>query len=722
MRHSIKTKIMQVMGILYATMFVLLLGTTALGVFHMRQITIKHGKDLGVAAALDGERSLAALAQDMLLELTNSRARLADEKFHAILNQTQMVAASASDIYTNPHRYLPTHIEYLKEAEVGTPTPHLRTAARNPLHEINAEVVRAANIVPVLRLFLLNEHSGIQASYIAGATGYMIMVVRNAQMPNETRFDPATREWYQAAVKAGGPVWIEYQSAERKGPVISCAAPFYKEGPDGKRVLAGVANTAASLTSSIELLIDANHLGKTGYAFVLDDRGNVILSNHPIIEGMNFLKDPEPTIVSLSRAMVSGETGMQTLSIAGEEVYVSFCPLKTVNWSFAAVVKVKEVLASAEAVSSDIITLTNTNLHSISKDLYIMFAVSLILTTLIMVGGVLMTNKMSRAVTEPLARLAAGARFIGAGHLDKRIDIRTGDEFEEVGRAFTTMADDLRHYIADITRITAEREQERSELALASTIQRSMLPSVFPAFAGRPEFTIAGKMTPARDVGGDFYDFFSKRSETTADDSIEASVSADKRLALVIADVSGKGIAAALFMSITKITLKRLLLDTGDPAAALEGLNAMLQTENPLDMFVTAFAGILDLETGEFVYANGGHNPPLFAQAGGEYEFMRLKRGVPPGMLEGQQYSRCSMRFEPGAKLYLYTDGLSEAMNPAGELFGNDRLKDACNAARSLPPQTFDESVRSIIAKFCTGAEQSDDMTTVALLYNGPSG
>jgi sigma-B regulation protein RsbU (phosphoserine phosphatase) len=254
--------------------------------------------------------------------------------------------------------------------------------------------------------------------------------------------------------------------------------------------------------------------------------------------------------------------------------------------------------------------------------------------------------------------------------------------------------------------INGERERINGELSAAADIQNNMLPSIFPRFSERRELVLYAKMIPAKEVGGDFYDFFYMDEEET-------------QIACVIADVSGKGVPAALFMVIVKTLLKIHLLSCIDPAETLETVNKLLCEDNPQSMFVTVFLCTIDLHTGKLTYANGGHNAPLISLSGEPYQFMLLKKGMPLGLFEESRYTCCCLDLHAGDKLYLYTDGVNEAMNREEELFGNDRFLEKANVCRNLPPEDFDKAIRRELFLFTEGFEQSDDITTLAITYAG---
>jgi sigma-B regulation protein RsbU (phosphoserine phosphatase) len=342
-----------------------------------------------------------------------------------------------------------------------------------------------------------------------------------------------------------------------------------------------------------------------------------------------------------------------------------------------------------------------TFVQKLEQNAIIALAVSLILV--ITLAGIF-AYILAKSLTKPLAQLAESAARIGNGDLDSKITIKGNDEIAGLGNVFNKMTADIKNYIENLGRVTAEKERINSELSIASEIQNDMLPKIFPKFTSHKWLAIFAKMVPAKQVGGDFYDFFYLDEE-------------EKKAVFVIADVSGKGVPAALFMVIAKTLIKAKMLRFLDPAAALEEVNDQLCEDNALSMFVTVFVASLDLETGIMTYANGGHNPPLLSRNNGPYGFMELKKGIPLGMLEGSKYQLCEIEFHSGDRIYLYTDGINEAMDPQEEQWGNDRFLESANKHRDLQPEAFDTAIRGDLAGFVSGAEQSDDITTLAILY-----
>ena len=249
-----------------------------------------------------------------------------------------------------------------------------------------------------------------------------------------------------------------------------------------------------------------------------------------------------------------------------------------------------------------------------------------------------------------------------------------------------------------------ENSRIETELTMASSIQADMLPNIYPAFPERPEFDVYASMDPAKEVGGDFYDFF---------------LIDDDHLCLIMADVSGKGVPAALFMMASKIILANNAMIGKSPAQILTDTNAAICKNNREEMFVTVWLGILEISTGKLTAANAGHEYPALMQADGSFELFKDKHGFVIGGMEGLRYKEYEIMLKPGAKLFLYTDGVPEATDAHEELFGPDRMIVALNDNRSGEPEGILKGVRSAVDSFVGGAEQFDDLTMLCLQYNG---
>jgi sigma-B regulation protein RsbU (phosphoserine phosphatase) len=250
----------------------------------------------------------------------------------------------------------------------------------------------------------------------------------------------------------------------------------------------------------------------------------------------------------------------------------------------------------------------------------------------------------------------------------------------------------------------SEKERVRAELGLATKIQADMLPSKFPAFPDRTEFDIYASMTPAKEVGGDFYDFF---------------FAGEDKLAMVMADVSGKGVPAAMFMMMAKTMIQSQLIAKGDPGTVLCDVNNLICANNREKMFVTVWVGILDLNTGLLTAANAGHEYPIIKEPEGPFEVLKDKHGFVLGGKKNMKYKAYEIQMKPGSKLFVYTDGVPEAMNEKGELFGMERTLAAVNGAASSSPEDILENVARMVGEYVGSAEQFDDLTMMCIEYLG---
>ena len=253
-----------------------------------------------------------------------------------------------------------------------------------------------------------------------------------------------------------------------------------------------------------------------------------------------------------------------------------------------------------------------------------------------------------------------------------------------------------------------EKVVAENELKMASAIQENMLPRIFPPYPEREEFDLYASMQAAKEVGGDFYDFF---------------LVDDDHLALIIADVSGKGVPAALFMMVTKALIKnQTLADCHSSADICVKINEQLSQNNVLDMFVTAWVGVLTISTGELICSNAGHEYPVIKKAGGKFEIIKDKHAPPLGAMSGIKYKETTYTLSAGDVMYLYTDGVPEATNRENELFGAERMLEALNSASSDDPKTIDTHIKESIEQFVNGRSQFDDITMLCIKYNGKNG
>ena len=342
---------------------------------------------------------------------------------------------------------------------------------------------------------------------------------------------------------------------------------------------------------------------------------------------------------------------------------------------------------------------------TLSSYMHRIYLVLVIMALLVITGQALYLH---RVLLKPINQISEEAERFSTENkpAEKRLQelIKSNDEIGVLAGSIDRMEDQIQDYVDNITRITAEKERINTELNLATRIQAAMLPHIFPPFPDRPEFDIYASMDPAKEVGGDFYDYF---------------LIDEDHLGLVIADVSGKGVPAALFMMASKIILASAAKMGKSPAQILTDTNAAICANNHEEMFITVWLGILEISTGRLTAANAGHEYPVLCAPGALYELFKDKHGFVIGGMDNIKYKEYELTLEPGSRLFIYTDGVPEATDGEGNMFGTGRMLDALNRETRACPKDVLRNVRAAVDDFVKDAEQFDDLTMLCLEYRG---
>lgn len=334
--------------------------------------------------------------------------------------------------------------------------------------------------------------------------------------------------------------------------------------------------------------------------------------------------------------------------------------------------------------------------------------INILLIAYAMARGAKFMDRRFLSPINALSGAAAGYAKVSSNNyqegtsLFKDLNINSQDEFQSLWETMVHMEGDIGRAMTQIKESAAKEERIATELDVARSIQMDALPSVFPPFPDIQEFDIYANMTPAKEIGGDFYDFF---------------MIDEKHLGITIADVSGKGVPAALFMMISKRLLKSRAMNDGKPSEILKYLNDRMCEENSNTMFVTVWFGILDITSGEIIATSAGHEYPYITDESGKFHMVRDPHGIMIGALENQEYEDYTMKIPKGGKLFVYTDGVAEAQNKAEELFGLDRIEKSLDKLADLNPQELIEGMHREIDAFEDGAEQFDDITMLCVQY-----
>jgi phosphoserine phosphatase RsbU/P len=508
----------------------------------------------------------------------------------------------------------------------------------------------------------------------------------------ETAFNYFFWDWYLMPKELGRPVWSEPYFDTGGGNIVmtTFSVPFYRK-VDEDKVFSGVVTADLSL-KWLKDIISQITIYQSGHAFLISQSG--VFVSHPnknLIMNESIFSIAEATgdtaLRNIGRDMIHGKEGFVTLNrnLVGKISRMYYAPLQSLGWSLGVVVPEDELFAALKALN---------------LELALIGAIGFLLLFLVIV---FISGKMIR----PISALADKTAEIAKGNLDIDLPVsKSNDEIGDLTTSFENMRSALKEYIVDLKETTAIKERIESELKIAHTIQMSFLPKHFPPFPEKKEFDIYAALIPAKEVGGDLYDFF---------------LLDDRHLFFSIGDVSGKGVPAALFMAVTKTLMKGIASERITPSDILERTNRELCVDNDTMMFCTVFCAILNFETGEMSYANAGHNPPVVMAPGYKPEWLNITPQVMLGVMEDVGYTTQTTTLKPGATLILYTDGVTEAMDHEDKLYSNDRLIRTLEMEKADSAQEHVENIILSVREFVGAVAQSDDITVLTLTFKGVS-
>lgn len=526
------------------------------------------------------------------------------------------------------------------------------------------------------------EAFGRAAPYVCRSQQAAGPLTRMSLTDNNYQYE--VRDWYTLPRDLSCATWTEPYFDEGGGNVlmVTYSIPCYLGGRSNDFL--GVVTCDVSLSWLTDLMASLN-LGKEGYAFLISSHGTYLTHRRKdfIMNETVFSVAEESHIDALrdiGRRMVHGETGFGELIsfVTAKPSWFAFAPVPSTRWTVGLVFPKKELLDKV---------------ISLSRTLALVGVLGFILLLVIALA-------IARSITRPLRQLEAATKTLSTGNLDTPLPVIEGeDEVAWLSRAFDTMRKNLKTHVEQLRVTTAAKERIESEIHIARSIQMSLVPRTFPPFPERDDIDLFAVLDPARDIGGDFYDFFMEE---------------DDHLCLVVGDVSGKGVPAALFMAVTRTFLRTIWNVERDPAATLTRLNNELAHDNEPTMFVTLFCARIHLPTGRCVYANGGHNPPFLVRGDETVHRLPKVKGTLVGGMEDMVFEEGSVDMNPGDTLFLYTDGVTEAMNPDEVLTGEDWTIHELEKVRTKTCESLIVEMREALKRYAAGAEQSDDITMLA--------
>ena len=654
--------------------------------------------------------SMTAQMRKRMMELTGSNASLANAKFEELETQVVLLANMTEKIFEDPDSYGLREVKQPDADNDGRLSVQLlHSAALQNLDEpqISREIGLLANMQDAL-YEINNNFENMASDYIALEPGIMIQAdyISGSKFDEDGQilpYEADTRPWYQGAKESRKPYFTPVsRDAHTSGTGIMCGVPIYVDGE-----FLGVAGAGMYL-SDIEQLVSDIRLGSSGYACIINQSGQVIFS--PSESGMLKVDVENQTDLRMTdnlslsgvvRSVLAGSKGITSLEMDGEKYCIAYAPMNKVGWGFLTVIGEDEVLEPTNNLLRELGLCSEQTVSSMKKSVHVSLMILIMALMIFCLVGAALAFVFSMHIVKPIRLLTDRVSQLDGDNLDFTWELKNNDETDVLAHSFLAMTQKMKEYIKNITEITAEKERIGAELNVATKIQADMLPKIFPPFPDRSEFDVYAQMTPAKEVGGDFYDFF---------------LVDDDHLAIVIADVSSKGVPAALFMVIAKTLIKNHAMSLESLGDVFYKVNNQLCEGNEEGMFVTAWMGVVTLSTGEFEYVNAGHNPQLLMN-NDDYDWIHAQPGFVLAGLEGIPYSSEKIKLNHGARVFLYTDGVTEAQNTSEELFGEQRLMESLHRNGHLPLKQMLEAVRADIDNFAGEAEQFDDITMLAFEF-----
>lgn len=661
---------------------------------------------------ISGE-TMSAVLDANLTQSTQMQAYIAKDIFGDAVRTVDIVADYAEKLFADPEGYPYREVNLPDPEKDGQISIQLLTKEGVDLSDptISNKLGLIGNLSDLM--IALYADSNVDSCYCALPEGVMLLVDNHSK----TKFDEngeiitipiQDRLWYKGAVETGQLYYTDVTTDLFTGKTsIMCSLPVYQD-----EKLVAVIGVDLFLD---DISIAVNSTARSGsFICIVNQDGHVLFSPQDsgvfqaslAKEAQDLRAVENEQLATFICDSLSENTDLRLIEVDGELCYVVGAPIQNIGWAVISVVPKTLADLPANTMKDQFNTIQTGATETFYKGLGNTRTMILVLIGIVVVLAVTAAILLSKRIVKPLETITNRVLSLGGNDLQFQMEdvYRTHDEIEVLAESFAMLSSKTLEYIATVEQVTAEKERIGAELSLATRIQADMLPNIYPAFPDRPEFDIYATMTPAKEVGGDFYDFF---------------LVDDDHLCMVMADVSGKGVPAALFMMASKIILANNAMMGKSPAQILHDTNVAICSNNREEMFVTVWIGILEISTGKLTAANAGHEYPVLKLPDGSFELFKDKHGFVIGGMEGAVYKEYEVQLQPGSKLFIYTDGVPEATNSEKELFGTDRMLEALNTVSDADPQTTLENVRKTVDNFVCEAEQFDDITMLCMEFKG---
>ncbi len=642
-----------------------------------------------------------------IVKMTALQAYIADDLFADVKSDVLTLQTLAKDIFEHKDTITPGKVAEPDAANEGKATAQV--LCESGVDYKNSKYLAvAANMSDTMTAMLQNS-TRIDNCFIGLADGTHITVDKHSANKFDANgkiidFPVRDRFWYKTAAEKKELCFSGIEEDKYTGSLcVTCSAPVYVGGE-----LMGVVGADLFLNSMAEYVKNSD--SESGVICVVNNDGQVVFSSdngelfkvETSANASDLRKSSNTQLGEFVTKALKERTELTKFRINDKEYYAAGSPMETVGWTVITLVDKQVTEQPAQNMLDEYNKVNDEAADDFAESSSWTKITTLVMIAFLLILGTASALWVAGRIVKPVETMTD--EIIEGGRTGKIFEMkdiyRTKDEIEVLAESFDDLSKKTVQYIKDITEITKEKERIGTELELARKIQADMLPNIFPPFPERKEFDIYASMTPAKEVGGDFYDFY---------------LIDDDHLGMVMADVSGKGVPAALFMMMSKILIKNYALMGCSPAQVLEQTNNTICMNNKEDMFVTVWFGVLEISTGKITASNAGHEFPIIRRPDGNFELFKDEHGFVIGGMEDMTFDEYEIQLEKGGTLFLYTDGVAEATNTSDELFGADRMLKALNSDLNASPKQLLLNMGRAVDEFVGEADQFDDLTMLAV-------
>ncbi|MBP3875108.1 MAG: SpoIIE family protein phosphatase [Lachnospiraceae bacterium] len=678
--------------------------------------------------------SMREMATESFQKYVVAQAKVVDGEFWTMRHDLEILARQVQMVLEYPDAFSPLEVPLPSEADAGKLSLQLLYSENADREDpaLKEQILRIGGLRNMI-LEIVEGGDTLMDCMVSLPGGASIIADRTpeSKMNEDGKILPYNadrRPWYVGALVHEEtyftPVNMDNYFTNYE---VMAGVPVYVDGE-----LAAVCGGSVNM-EDLDDIVAKVQIGDQSDTCLINENGNVLYSSRESGElalstnELRSLKESSNAeLVALVNKALEGGSGFSLVNVDGEKLYIAYAPLPTIGWTQLLTISQEDLNSTAYRLMEETGAVKQKSLARSRRNARTMTMITLLIAMGLIAMAVVMSMMFADRLVKPIKRMTMRVSRMHGDDMSFEVEdvYLTKDEIEVLARAFSNMSQKMRGYVHEIVNITAEKQRLDTELSVASEIQVNMLPNHFPAFPDRREFDLYAVMDPAKEVGGDFYDFF---------------LIDDDHLALVMADVSGKGVPAALFMVISKTLIKNITLSgsKSGPGEILSDVNDRLCEGNEDSMFVTVWLGILTISTGQLVSACAGHEYPVFYRRGDGFKMEKEAHGLALGAMEGVRFREAHWQMNPGDLLFLYTDGVPEATDASMTLFGNDRMLQALSESLEeemlQSPQAgsagrgwdYDELhsfltlVRRHVDEFVGEAPQFDDLTMMCFSYKG---